>query len=148
MTTLNEILCTGDNRAKVVQDAARLVEDEVASKKGLSGMAVKAAFKAVKKVKPGLIPETVDHLLEEFVGRMEPFMDKWEGAGRKPDFETFLNQNANDVTNALLGVTDDRAKKADNRILTRAYYSLRPQGEKNVKAAMPGIGRMMRKYVV
>ena len=40
------------NRPKVVADCGKLIEEEVDSKGGLSGFAVKAAFAVVKAVKP------------------------------------------------------------------------------------------------
>jgi hypothetical protein len=52
-----------------------------------------------------------------------------------------------EVANALLSVTDDRAKKVENKTIKKAYDSLRPQAEKHVSEAMPNSTRMMGKYV-
>src|SRR3954462_5836625 len=73
MSTLTEILLVEGTRPKVIADCVRLIEEEVDSKGGLSGLAIKGAFMVVKAVKPGFIAEAVDHMLNDFVRRLEPF---------------------------------------------------------------------------
>jgi hypothetical protein len=145
--TLKEILCSPENRPSVVKDAAQLVEDEVNSKGGISGIAIKAAFKAVRAVKPGLIQEVVDNLLERFIDKLEPFFTEWNNAGKKEPFGSYLANRKGQVANALLTVTDDRARSVQNPVLKKSYQTLRPQGEKQVEAAVPGLGTKLGKYV-
>lgn len=147
MSTLKDILLNEDNRANVVKDAAGLVSSEVSAKSGLSGMAIKTGYKTVTKIRPGIIDDVVDGLLDRFVERLEPFFADWDGGGRNGAFDSFLNAKKNTVANALLGVTDDRAKIVGNKVLKKAYSTLRPQGEKNVEAAIPGLGRLLNKYL-
>lgn len=147
VSTLKDILCTPENRPRVVADAARLVDDEVNAKSGLSGKFVQVTYKGVKTVKPGLIPEVVDHLLEKFVEAMEPFYQEWLTAGRQPAFDAFLTARSHKVANALLAVTDARARQVANKTIKKGYEALRPQGEKHVEAAVPGLGRTFNKYL-
>lgn len=147
MSTLNEILCSPENRPKVVQDAARLVDDEVKDKGGLSGVAIKAGYKTVKTIKPSIITDAVDGLLDRFVERLEPFHEEWQNGGKNGGFDAYLLGRKNEVANALLSVTDDRARNVDNRTIKKAYEKLRPQGEKNVVEAMPRFSRMIGSYV-
>ena len=147
MTTLKDILCTDPNRPKVIDDAARLVDEEVKAKGGLSGIAIKAGYKAVTAIKPTIIKEAVDGLLDKFVEKLEPFHTTWEGAGKTPAFDQYLINKKSDVANALLSVTDDRAKKVENKTIKKAYDSLRPSAEKHVTEAMPNFTRLLGKYV-
>lgn len=149
MPTLKEILCAPERRPQVVQDAAKLVDQEVDSKGGISGAGIKLAYKAVTKIKPGLIAEVVDGLLDKFVDKMEPFYTEWQNGGKQGSFEAFLTNPSrkNRVANALLGVTDDRARTVHNATLKKSYEALRPQGEKHVEAAIPGLARMVNKYL-
>src|SRR5215212_6156378 len=73
MPTLSEILLVPGNRPKVIADCGQLITEEVDSKGGLTGLAVKGAFAIVKAVKPGFVAEAVDHMLDDFVRRLEPF---------------------------------------------------------------------------
>jgi len=147
VSALNEKLCQSPQRAQVVKDAGRLVDAEVRAKSGLSGMAIKTAYKAVSRIRPGLIEQVVDNLLDRFVETLEPFYTEWDEAGRTRSFESHLGSQSRKVANALLSVTDRRASNVDNRTLKKAYNSLRPQGEKNVEAAVPGLGKLIDRYV-
>ena len=147
MTTLKEAICEPTKRPQVVRDTTRLVEDEVSSKSGLSGLAIKAGFKTVSAVKPGLVAEVVDSLLERFVDKMEPFYKEWVAGGKKGGFDALLLSKKSQVANALLGVTDDRARQVSNQTLKKTYQALRPQGEKHVEAAVPGLARMIVRHI-
>lgn len=147
MATLKEILCSPENRPKVIRDAAQLVDDEVGNKGGLSGIAIKASYKTVKAVKPTLIQDALDGLIDRFVDRLEPFYNDWIAANKSPGFGAFLQARESKVANALLGVTDDRARSIQNTTVKKAYDALRPQGEKHVTAAIPGLGRVLGRYV-
>ena len=50
----------------------RVVDEEVAAKGGLSGIAVKAGYAAVKSIKPGFIGQVVEKLLPEFAAQLDP----------------------------------------------------------------------------
>jgi hypothetical protein len=144
MPTLNEILLVPGNRPNVVADCVRLIEEEVDSKGGLTGLAVKAAFAVVKAVKPGFVQEAVDHMLDDFVKRLEPF---WADAqARNEPVGALMNARAGQVADALLAISDERAARAKNQGLRKAYDKLRPTGKKHVEAAVPRIGRLIAKY--
>jgi hypothetical protein len=146
MGNLKDVIADAGRRAQVVQDCATLVDTEVSHKGGISGLAVKGAYAIVKKVKPGIVPELVDKLLEEFVAQLDPFCGAFKAQGQGT-LEGYLTERASEVASALLTATDARAAKADNRTLKGAYDKLRPTGVKHVEAAVPGIGRVLSKYV-
>jgi hypothetical protein len=144
MSTLKEILLVPGNRPKVVADCTTLVQEEVDSKGGLSGLAIKAAYAVVKAVKPGFIGEAIDHMLDDFVGKLEPF---WADAQAKNDpVAALMNARAGEVADALLSISDARAARAKNAGVKKAYEKLRPTGKKHVEAAVPRLGRMIAKY--
>ncbi|MEE8408966.1 MAG: hypothetical protein V3T05_05135 [Myxococcota bacterium] len=145
MATLKELLLEPARRPAVVDDCVQLVDDEVRAKTGLGGMAVKGAFVVVKKLKPGIIRETVDNLLDDFVARLESFYVDFEGQDGK-QLEPYFTGRAAEVANALLGVTDDRAARAKNKVIKKAYGKLRPTGVKHTEAAVPGLARVIDKH--
>lgn len=73
MPTVAEALLAEGKRPAVVADCATLIDEEVASKSGLGGLAIKTAFATVKALKRGIIPESVNALLDDFVVELEPF---------------------------------------------------------------------------
>jgi hypothetical protein len=146
MATLAEKLLAPDVRPRVVSDSARLVDEEVASKGGLTGIAIKGAYAVVKAIKGGIIPETIDAMLDDFVAKLEPFYAAW---AKTPgiSFAAHLEQRTSEVADALLATTDARAQRSKNTTLRRAYEKLRPLGKKQVEAALPRVGRMVNPYV-
>jgi hypothetical protein len=51
------------------------------------------------------------------------------------------------MAEALLSITDQRARRASNKTMVKAYNKLRPKGKVHVEAATPGIGRVLDKHV-
>lgn len=143
MATLNAILLNDDTRPAVEADCARLIESEVASKKGASGFVIKAGFKTVKAFKRNIVPDAVHHLLPDFVEKMEPFYAEHLAAGGG-DVAVFVQSNAERIADALLSITDARAQTSKHKTLVKAYKKLRPKGRESVLAAMPGIGAMLK----
>ncbi len=147
--TLAELLLQDrSKRPAILRDCERFIDDEVNRKKGLTGVALKGGYKVVCKVKPGIIREAMDSLLDEFVGRLEPLFTRHvEGGGEPAAFATFLDRHADEAADLLLGVTDERAARAKNKTLKSAYQKLRGQAKKHVVEAIPGAGRMFVKHL-
>jgi len=148
-TLKSRLLADESKRPRILTDCERLIEDEVRSKSGISGLAIKAAFKVVKKVKPGVIREAMDSLLDDFIERMEPFWAQYRdvGDGDPAGFEAYLKAHVNDAADGLLGITDERAARAKNKPMKSAYTKLRPQAKKHVALAVPGVARMLSKHL-
>ncbi len=145
MPTLRERLSSGNKRTEVIDDALRVLDEEVAEKSGLTGMAIKAAFGMVKGVKPGFIREVVDHLLDDFVDALEPIAAEATEKGEKPS--SYLEANRDRVADALLSITDRRAQNAKNRAIKAAYDRLRPTAKRHVEAAAPRLGRLLERHL-
>jgi hypothetical protein len=144
MPTLTDILLVPGNRPKVIADCVQLINEEVDSKGGLTGLAVKGAFALVKAVKPGFVTEAVDHMLDDFVKRLEPF---WADAQtRNEPIGPLMNARGPQVADALLAISDERAARSTNPTLKKAYEKLRPTGKKHVEQAVPRVGRLIQKY--
>jgi hypothetical protein len=144
MPTLTDILLVPGNRPKVIADCVQLIQEEVDSKGGLTGLAVKGAFAIVKAVKPGFVSEAVDHMLDDFVKRLAPF---WADAQAKNEpVGPLLSARAPQVADALLAISDERAARAKNQNIKKAYEKLRPTGKKHVEQAVPRVGRLIQKY--
>lgn len=112
-------------------------------KGGLSGLAIKGAFAIVKAVKPGFLVEAVDHLLDDFADRLDPFYQS-QPAGRL--LPSHFSEHSSAIAEALLGITDERAKRAQNQTVKKAYEKLRPTAKKHVEEAVPGIARLIEKH--
>lgn len=144
MPTLTEVLTDEKKKPLVVADSCALLDAEVDDKGGLSGLAIKAAYRAVKGIKPGFITHAVEDLLPEFAAALDPLYA--EALAQSQPVATHFERNAGRVADALLAITDRRAVKAQSAVAKGAYEKLRGTAKKNVEAAVPRLGRMIAKH--
>lgn len=143
MPSLSEVIADATKRRAVVDDGVVVIEQEVADKSGLSGMAIKAAFGTVKRIKPGFIGGSLNHLLDDFARQVDPFWADCQKNGG--DARTYFVKNGNAIANALLKITDDRSKRASGPARS-AYDQLRPKAVEHVTVAMPRLGDLIKKH--
>jgi hypothetical protein len=146
MPTLSEVVADPQKRRRVIDDGAALIDAEVDRKSGLSGLAVKAGFKVVKGVKPGIIPQALHMFLDDFARKVDPFWASFLATGEK-DPKPFFVRNGPQIADALLSITDTRAAQSSHRTLKGAYSKLRGEARKHVMDAMPGVAELVRKHV-
>lgn len=144
MPTLAEILLTDAQRPKLIADCVVVIEEEVKSKKGVTGLAVKAAFKTVKTFKKTIIPDAVTALVDAFVDQLEGYYAEIK-VDDSVDIAAAVVRDGDRVSEALLAITDKRAERNRHKVLVSAYKKLRPQGKKHVLAAMPRVGQMLKR---
>ncbi|MED5465626.1 MAG: hypothetical protein VX699_13335 [Myxococcota bacterium] len=143
--SLRQTLLNDTNRPQLIQDCVTLVHDEVAAKPGLGGVAIKGGLAVVTRLQPNFVSNAIETLLSDFTEQLEPFYASFRESPTVP-FSTHLLNHSEAVAHALLEITDRKAANADAR-LKKAYHKLRPTGVKHVRAAVPGIGRILEKYL-
>jgi hypothetical protein len=107
--TLQQILLAPDTQPQVIDDAVHLLDQEVSDKSGISGTAVKLAYKTVSAVFPNYVRHMISELLPPMVGQLEPYWADFNTSGGA-EFGDYLAKRGDEVANALLMVTDERAK--------------------------------------
>jgi len=147
MASLRDILLQDGVRPTVVREIAALLDDEVARKTGVGGMAIKAAFKTVKTIKVSFLPAVVDALLEEWLDAMEPEYQDFlrQGGG---DFQSFSRGREAEMAEALLSVTDRRAEVSVHRSAASLYKKLRPSASAHVASAVPALTGIVARQLV
>ena len=147
MSHFEATLLSPENRRRLVRDCVDLVDAEVDGKGGLSGLALKTAFKAIKVVKPELVERGVSALLDAWVVELGKHYQDWEAAGGQTgSFGTYCREASSAVVESLLTVTDARVRKADSRI-AGMYEKLRPNAREHVLAAVPQLGDILDRYL-
>jgi hypothetical protein len=143
--TLQEILLAPDTQPKVTDDCYSLLEQEVSDKSGLSGAAVKLAYKTVSTVFPGHIRFMVESLLPAMTEKLEPYWVDFRASGGS-GFGDYLAKRGEEVAQSLLEVTDERAKGSGRAVVVKAYGSVRDSAARHVEAALPRVGELVYKY--
>jgi hypothetical protein len=145
MATLRDILLAPQTRPQVINDGIALVDEQISDKSGISGAAIKIAYKAVVTFSPDHIRYMVEQLLPGMLEKLEPYWEQFQAAGAG-SFGDYLAKNAEQVSESLLEITDARAGGSDRPIIVKAYKSVRGGAAKNVQAALPQLGALVQKY--
>jgi hypothetical protein len=142
---LQDILLGPDTQPRVVEDCYALIQQEVSDKSGISGAAVKLAYKTVNTFMPGHIRNMVAKMLPEMVDKLEPFWADFNSSGGS-EFGDYLAKRGDEVAQALLSVSDARAARSGRPTIVKAYNSVRGSAVKHIQAALPRVGDLVMKY--
>jgi hypothetical protein len=146
MGALKDKLLETAVRPTVVLDCVTLVDNEVAARSGITGAIIKTGYKAFKAVKPTIVKDAVDHLLDDFVDVLDKYYDRFKAAGAV-SFETWVKPKDAELADDLLKVTDNIMNKSDKTALKKIYGGLRKIAEKNVAQAVPATARLIEKHM-
>jgi hypothetical protein len=144
MGSLVEAVKDPVKRPAVISDCVRMLDAEVSGKRGLSGVAVKAGFKAIKKFKPDIVPSALEDLIDDFAAKVDPFWLECQSNGQSAG--SFFVAKKTAIANALLEITDDRAQKSRHRSLVKAYKGLRGKAVDHIGAAMPRFSEIVVRH--
>ena len=143
--TLQKILLAPDTQPMVIADCFMLIEQEVSDMSGVSGTAVKLAYKTVNTFMPGHVRYMVESLLPQMVDKLEPYWADFSTSGGS-EFGDYLAKRGEEVSEALLSVTDARAAASGRPTVVKAYGTVRGSAVKHIEAALPHVGGLVLKY--
>jgi len=143
--TLQEIMLAPQTQPRVIDDALALLDQQISDKSGISGTAVKLAYKSVVSFSPGHIRYMIETLMPAILEKLQPYWADFQVSGGGV-FGDCLSKRGEEVAEALLSITDARAEASNRPIIVKAYKSVRGGASKNVQAALPDLGALVQKY--
>lgn len=138
--SLNNKISDQSTQVALVADCTKLIDEQVAAKTGISGLALKAAYGVVKGVEPSYIPGAIHRLLPEALAALDPIWDEGVQSG---DPIQHLIQNRSRTAEMLLSVTDAKIEKARNGVVRSSYNKLRKSVKSDVEEAVPGLAKIL-----
>ena len=141
-TILVEQLGKEPRRPAVVADCVDLIDAQVKHK----GFMVKTAYATIKAIKKKFVPEVVDSLLDDWLGRLQPHYDKWS-ATKSSTLSDYLVSRSDDVAEDLLKVTDQRAENTTHTTAKKMYLRMRDGAKRNVVEAIPDLAKLLEKHL-
>jgi hypothetical protein len=148
MATLQEMLLAPDIQPRVVADCEELVTNQVGELSGVTGAAIKLAYSTVRKFDSNHINGMIQTILPNVADALQPYWAQF-GAEYTPssgDFGGFLAARDEEVSEALLAITDRRRDNSGRATIVKAYNTIRARAGKQVKAALPALGALIQKY--
>lgn len=143
--TLPQVLLAPAVQPQVVSDCLTLIEEEVSERSGVSGTAVKLAYKTASAFAPGYLRTTVENLLPDIVEALAPYWAEFTASGGA-DFGDYLAKRGDEVSEALLKVSDHHAEASNRPVIVKAYQTVRGSAAKHIEAALPAVGKLVLKY--
>lgn len=143
MPTLVEQLGKEPVRAGVIADCVDLIDAQVKQK----GFVIKSAYGVIKGLKKKFVPETVDAMLDDWLGKLQPHYDKWAAAPANTSFPDYVIARSDDVAEDLLQVTDARAEKTTHTTAKKMYFKMRDGAKRNVVEAIPELSKLIEKHL-
>ena len=143
--TLQDTLLAPDTRPLVVADGKALLEQQVSGLSGISGAAIKIAYKTVVVFSADHIRYMIDSLLPQMAEELEPYWVEFS-ASDDTDFGAYLASHGDKVSEALLTVTDARGRASSRPVIVKAYNAVRDRAAKHVQASLPQVGALVQKY--
>jgi len=148
MKSLKEIIEDPGVSRSVLTDGLRVLDEEVAKRSGLGGLAIKGAYKVIKNIHGGkTLEKAVGMLIPAFIDKLEPYYARYQEKGEGKTWAEYLRPHYDTLADELLAVTDQKAQGSDNRAVRGAYDKLRPKARKEVIASLPALARMMERYI-
>lgn len=142
--SLNNKISDQTTQIALVADCARLIDEQVAAKTGISGLALKAAYGVVKGVEPSYVPGAIHRLLPEALAALDPIWDEGVQSG---DPIQHLTQNRSRTAEMLLSVTDAKIGKTKNGVVRSSYNKLRKSVKNDVEEAVPGLAKILSAHI-
>lgn len=142
--SLEQALVDPTRRQAIVGDCVRILDEEIAAKRGLSGKAIRAGYSAFKSVKPGICGSAFERLLPRFAPVIDPHWTQARGSG---DARAYFRTHDGAIADGLLEVTDRLADRATNRVLLRLYRSLRGRARAHVISGVHRIPEVIEAHL-
>lgn len=143
MSSLSQKLLDPGVRPALTEALAADIDTEVQGLSGLSGAAIKTAYKSATKVKADAVTRGVDSMLPKLCEAMQPY---WDGKGDQ-SFAAHLQQNSSSAADTVLEIADAEVKNADNAAVTKMYGGLRGKAKGYVEEALPRLATTIERFM-
>lgn len=148
MKSLKEILADPKVSRSVATDGVRFLDEEIAKRSGIGGMAIKGTYKVIKSLQGGkTLEKAVMVLIPAFIEKLDPYYLRFQEEGTGCSWEEYLRPHYGTLADEMLSVTDSKIRGTDNRAVRKAYEKLRPRAQKEVIASLPALSRVMQRYM-
>jgi hypothetical protein len=144
--TLAQTLLAPEKQPAVIDDCVTLIKEEVADMSGVSGAAIKVAYKTVNAFAASHIRYVIEVHLPAMAQQLEPYWADFNSGGGS-DFGDYLTKRGDEVSESLLAITDASAKSPTARpVIVKAYGTVRGHAAKHVVAALPRLGALVQSH--
>ena len=145
MQSLSEILLGGPNPQAVREDCVELIENFIAGRSGLKGMAYRTGMAMLTRARPGILQRATAKLMPQFIEALDPLFQEYQNqpAG---SFSAYLDKNSVRAADALVSVADRMAQQG-SEMARKTYGKFRGGAEDEMQTLVTGLGRVISKHL-
>jgi hypothetical protein len=140
---LTDKINSQSSHANVAVDCSQLIDEQVSAKTGISGMALKTAYKVIKGIGSDYIPGAIGRLLPETLSALTPI---WEEGLQHGDPVAYLTQHSDRTADIILSTTDARIGNNGGGLVGASYKQLRKSIKRDVVEAVPSLAKIIDKH--
>lgn len=144
MASLPDILLAPQRKDTLVADCVQLIEDHVATRGGIRGVAMKTGVSMLKGAKPDVLQRAVSALLPDFAQALDPQYQACRKSGQ--DFAAALQARADGTVAALLGIADRRIQLTQIKGAKTLYSRLRGSAEDEIRQLLPRLVQIIARH--
>ena len=146
--SLADILWVAAKKDALAAESVVVIEAQVASRRGLRGIALKTGLGLLKSARPDALTRAMHAMLPEFLIALDPLYQAYRHAkaprgSAKQGFADYLEEREDQAVEALLHVADRKIDSSPNQVLRGMYARLRASAGEEVAAALPRIGELL-----
>ena len=130
-------------QASITADCAKLIDEQVAAKNGIGGLALKATYGVVKGIGADYVSGAIHRILPEVLNALDPIWHEGVQAGNPIEHLTNTRSRTADM---VLSVTDARIERSKNGIVRASYSKLRKSVKSDVEEAVPSLAKLISQY--
>jgi hypothetical protein len=127
-----------------MDEASRLIRDQVAAKGGWKGTAVRNGLRAMESLHPGFLEGATARLMPMCAQCLQPHYDRGVESG---DVRAHFDAQGPEIADDLLEITDRLAGASARRWLRSTYGVLRPQAREHVLEGLPVLAELLHKHL-
>ena len=147
MKSLSDILLGNANLDALHRELGQLLEQQVKSKSGLSGMAMKAAFAALRARKPDIAERAAKSLLPDFAKALDPIHAEFKRS-KASDFGSYLQQHGAPAAQRMTEIIDARISSSPNKAAKAFYQRFKGSLQTETEQLMPALGALLTRHLV
>lgn len=140
---LSEQIQDKEVRLNIAEDCVKLMDNQVEAKTGITGILFKTLYKGIKSISPNYVQKAIFGLIPPVSQAINPL---WDEGKEKGNPVTYLQNNPTLTTNTILSVTDERIKKAQNKIIKVSYEKVRNFLQDEIEQVVPQLAEILGKY--
>lgn len=139
---LGDLIKDSAVQASIVNDCNQLINSHVSQKGGVSGMALKTAYRVVRGVGPTYVPGAIGRMLPAALEALDPI---WQEGMQSGNPVEHLNHHRTRTADLILSVTDHRIRYASGPVVG-VYNKLRKSVKSDIEEVVPELACILDRH--